>query len=176
MNTAVLSLGSNLGDSAALLDQAVTGLAGRGTQTRVTGISPRARTAPVVGETGPADQPDFLNQIVTVDTGLTPLELLDLAQQLEQLAARTREVRWGPRTLDIDLIAYRVADGDHWTELTLNSERLTLPHPRAHERAFVLAPWAWLDPEATLNGAPVAALAERAADRHGVHRLDGTDS
>lgn len=171
MNTAVLSLGSNLGDSAALLDAALKGLNGPGT--RITGISPRARTAPVVGDIGP-DQPDFLNQIVTVDTELTPLELLDVAQQLEHDAARTREVRWGPRTLDIDLIVYRVA-GDG-TELVLDSDRLTLPHPRAHERAFVLAPWSWLDPEATLSGALVAQLAERAADRDGVHRLEGTDS
>lgn len=168
---AVLALGSNLGDSAALLDAALLGLAAK---TRVTGISPRARTAPVVGEIGPEDQPDFLNQIVTVDTEMSPLQLLEVAQALEADAARTREVRWGPRTLDIDLISYRSRDaaGQLGPDTVLDTNRLTLPHPRAHERAFVLAPWAWLDPDATLNGDSVAELADRAADRDGVHLVD----
>jgi 2-amino-4-hydroxy-6-hydroxymethyldihydropteridine diphosphokinase len=86
---------------------------------------------------------------------------------VEQLHHRVREVRWGPRTLDVDIVAY--------ADLALDTGELTLPHPRAAERAFVLQPWAWMDPEATLGGVRVADLAARAADRDGL-ALFGADS
>ena len=85
-----------------------------------------------------------------------------MAHRLEQDHHRRRTVRWGARTLDVDLIAY----GD----LVSHHPDLTLPHPRAAERAFVLLPWLWLDPDAHLAGEPVAELAARAADADGVRR------
>ena len=156
--TAVLALGANLGDPSETLDHAVAVL------TVTPGIeevraSPRALTAPVGG---PPGQPDYLNQVVRMRTGLSPWELLGVAHRLEQDRHRRRTVRWGARTLDVDLIAYGDLVSDHLD--------LTLPHPRAAERAFVLLPWLWLDPEARLQGTPVAELAARAADADGVRR------
>ncbi|GAB3190180.1 2-amino-4-hydroxy-6-hydroxymethyldihydropteridine diphosphokinase [Nesterenkonia suensis] len=153
---AVLALGSNLGESAQTLDAAVAALE-ESEEVDVVAASPRARTAPVGG---PAGQPDFLNQVVEVETSLSPHGLLDLAQQIEAAHHRTREVRWGPRTLDVDLITYAGA--------RIASPRLTIPHPRAAERAFVLLPWSWMDPIALLDGLPVRDLAARAADVAGV--------
>lgn len=88
-----------------------------------------------------------------------------MVQRIEQAHHRTREVRWGPRTLDIDIITYG--------QLTSEDPVLTLPHPRAHTRAFVLAPWSWLDPEASLSGTPVADLVARADDAGSVTRVPG---
>lgn len=160
---AVLALGSNLGDSGATLAAAVDALAAA-EGVEVAAVSPRARTRPVGG---PPDQPDFLNQIVAVTTTLSPHGLLDVAQRIEAEHHRTREVRWGPRTLDVDVITYA---GAH-----IDSPRLQVPHPRAHERAFVLRPWSWLDPVALLDGVPVRELAAAAADDDGVERLDDVD-
>ncbi len=126
----VLGLGANLGDAAATLQGAVTALAqARGV--RVVTCSGVFATAPVGG---PPDQPEFLNAVVTVTTTLTPHELLRLCHGIEAAAGRERVVRWGPRTLDIDIIDFagRVMD----------EPDLVLPHPRAADRAFVLAPWA----------------------------------
>ncbi|MDS2173278.1 2-amino-4-hydroxy-6-hydroxymethyldihydropteridine diphosphokinase [Nesterenkonia sp. CL21] len=155
---AVLALGSNLGDSAQILDDAVAALDGSD-QVDVLNTSPRALTAPVGG---PVGQPDFLNQVVEVETSLSPHALLDVAQRIEAEHHRTREVRWGPRTLDVDIITYAGAHVD--------SPRLTVPHPRAAERAFVLLPWSWMDPIALLDGVPVRQLAAEAADAEGVRR------
>lgn len=157
---AVLALGSNLGDSGATLAAAVDALAAA-EGVEVAAASPRARTRPVGG---PEGQPDFLNQVVAVTTTLSPHGLLDVAQRIEAEHHRTREVRWGPRTLDVDVITYA---GAH-----IDSPRLQVPHPRAHERAFVLRPWSWLDPVALLDGVPVRELAAAAADDDGVERLD----
>ena len=140
---AVLALGANLGDPAATLSQAVQDLADTPGIT-LTGTSPRAVTAAVGG---PAGQPDAL---------------LGACQAVELAHHRTRDVRWGPRTLDVDVIAYGQLRSEH--------PELTLPHPRARERAFVLAPWSWLDPEAMLEGARVAELADQAADAGTVRR------
>lgn len=156
---AVIALGSNLGDSKQLLDDAVGGFRAA-SDIRVTAVSPRAKTAPVGGP----DQPDFLNQVLIVETTLSPYALLEFAHELEQAAARVRDVRWGPRTLDVDLIDYEHVASEHPV--------LTLPHPRAHERAFVLLPWSWADSTATLNQVPVAELAERADDAGTVHRVE----
>lgn len=156
--SAVLALGSNLGDSQQILHDAVEALRTHA-QVQVTAVSPLAKTAPVGGP----EQPDFLNQVVLVDTTLAPYELLQLAQKLEQAAARVRDIRWGPRTLDVDIITYDEVVSDHPV--------LTLPHPRAQQRAFVLTPWAWADPEATLNGVPVTQLAAQADDAATVQQV-----
>lgn len=146
MADAVLALGSNLGDSAATLQGAVDAL-GRTPGVAVTAVSPAYRTAPVGG---PA-QDDYLNAVVLVRTTLAPEELLQATAAIEQAWHRVREVRWGPRTLDIDLITV----GD----TVLDTPDLVLPHPRAHERAFVLVPWLAVDPQARLVGrGPVAEL------------------
>lgn len=124
----VLALGSNLGDSATTLQQAVAALA-EAEGVRLLRRSPLAVTAPVGG---PEGQPEFLNQVLEVETTLSPHALLDVAQRIEAAHQRTREVRWGPRTLDVDVITYAGAQ--------IDSDRLRIPHPRAAERAFVLAP------------------------------------
>lgn len=155
---AVIALGSNLGGSASILDDAVEAFR-KAPDIGIIAVSPRAKTAPVGGP----DQPDFLNQVLIIQTSLSPCALLEFGHKLEQGALRVRGVRWGPRTLDVDLI-----DIDN---VTSQHPVLTLPHPRAHERAFVLAPWSWADPGATLNGVLVAELAARADDAATVHRV-----
>ncbi|WP_026530029.1 2-amino-4-hydroxy-6-hydroxymethyldihydropteridine diphosphokinase [Haematomicrobium sanguinis] len=157
--TAVLALGSNLGDSASELDGALEDLEAEGT-VRILKRSPRIRSKAVGGP----EQPDYLNQVIEVATVLSSGELLAHTQSVENRHHRTREVRWGPRTLDIDIITYAEERSD--------DPALTLPHPRAAERAFVLQPWAWMDPEATLDGEKVAELAARAEDADGLVRVD----
>jgi 2-amino-4-hydroxy-6-hydroxymethyldihydropteridine diphosphokinase len=150
---AVLALGANLGEAATTLADAVSALR-RVPGLDVTQVSPVYRTAPVGGP----EQPDYLNMVVLADTTLSPEQLLDATSAIELTAGRTREVHWGPRTLDIDLVVV----GDH----RLDTERLTLPHPRAHERAFVLLPWLDLDPDAVLPGrGAVSILAAAVADQ-----------
>ena len=143
---AVLALGSNLGARQQELQRAVDQLAAT-PGLRVTAVSPVYETDPVGGP----DQPDYLNAVVLAETDLPAAGLLRRAHAIEAAARRTREVRWGPRTLDVDIIAY----GDQVSA----DPTLTLPHPRARERAFVLAPWRDADPDAELPGyGPVAAL------------------
>lgn len=103
-------------------------------------LSPVYETAPVGGP----EQDDYLNAVAVAETLLTPEALLERVQEVERAFHRVREVRWGPRTLDVDVIAY---DG-----LVRTDPELTLPHPRAHERAFVLRPWADIDPDAEITG------------------------
>ncbi|MBP3035764.1 2-amino-4-hydroxy-6-hydroxymethyldihydropteridine diphosphokinase [Arthrobacter sp. zg-ZUI100] len=157
---AILALGSNLGASRDTLSRAVAELADL-PGVRLQAVSPVVRTRPVGGP----EQPDFLNLVVSVETDLDPHELLAHCQAVENAHHREREVRWGPRTLDVDIITY----GD----LVLDDETLTIPHPRAHTRAFVLQPWAWMDPGATLNGTPVSELAARAEDLPGLEIFEG---
>lgn len=157
---AVLALGANLREPAQTLDAAVAALSALPHVTDVQ-ASPRAVTAPVGG---PPGQPDYLNQVLTLRTTLSAWELLAVAHRLEQEHHRRREVRWGARTLDVDVIAYGDLVSDH--------PDLTLPHPRAAERGFVLLPWLWLDPDAVLAGRPVAELAALAADAPGVRRAE----
>ena len=158
---AVLALGANLGDRAATLQAALDDLA-RVPGVVVTAVSPVVETDPVGGP----EQPPYLNAIALLATTLSPLELLAACLRVERAHGRVRDVRWGARTLDLDLIAY--------ADLVARSERLELPHPRAAGRAFVLAPWAAVDPGAHLpedgsqEGYPVAELLARAADRDGV--------
>jgi len=145
----VLAVGSNLGDRLGTLQGCVQAIGGL-PDTDVLAISPVYETAPVGG---PA-QPDYLNAVLIASTGLRPRDLLTAAQGIEADFGRIRPAgaeRFGPRTLDIDIISYGAQiSGD---------PVLILPHPRAYERAFVLAPWHDIDPGALLPGrGPVAAL------------------
>lgn len=149
--SAVIATGSNLGNCEAHLARVVDALNNH-PDIQVTAVSPLASSAPVGG----IAQPDFLNQIVIINTSLAAWELLQFGHTLEQDAVRVRDIRWGPRTLDVDLVTYGDVVSDH--------PDLTLPHPRAHERAFVLKPWSWADPTAVLEGTPVVDLAAQAAD------------
>jgi 2-amino-4-hydroxy-6-hydroxymethyldihydropteridine diphosphokinase len=147
-------LGSNLGDRIGHLRAAVAGLAAGGVgEVRVSSVY---ETDPVGG---PA-QPDYLNAVAVGETTLAPDELLTLAKALELQEERVRTVRNAPRTLDVNILAL--------DEVVLSTELLTVPHPRAHERAFVLVPWAEVDPGFVVPGlGTVAALAE-AVDGSGV--------
>lgn len=139
MTRVVLSIGSNLGDRMARLQAAVDGLG-----TSVRAVSPVYET----DAWGGVEQGPFLNAIVIADDpGLDGHGWLRLAQRLEQDNERVREVRWGPRTLDVDLVCCR----DDAGEVRCNDHDLTLPHPLAHERAFVLVPWLAVDPDAELS-------------------------
>jgi 2-amino-4-hydroxy-6-hydroxymethyldihydropteridine diphosphokinase len=141
MTRAVLSLGANLGDRAATLREAVEALTDDGLVAR----SRLYETPPW----GPVEQPPYLNAVVVVRGPRDAAGWLARAHELEQAAGRTREVRWGPRTLDVDVITVTEDDG---TPVVSDDPELTLPHPRAHERAFVLVPWAALDATAELPG------------------------
>jgi 2-amino-4-hydroxy-6-hydroxymethyldihydropteridine diphosphokinase len=141
MSRAVLSLGSNLGDRAGTLRTAIDGLKGDGLVARSTLFE----TPPW----GPVEQPPYLNAVVVVRGPRDARGWLERAAELEQAAGRTREVRFGPRTLDVDVIAVTEDDG---TPVLSDDPELTLPHPRAHERAFVLVPWLTLDPSAVVPG------------------------
>lgn len=156
----VLALGSNLGDSRATLTSAVQSLEAH-EDVVVVNASPVAQTKPVGG---PENQRDYLNQVVEIETRLSPHALLDLAQQIEAEHNRVREERWGPRTLDVDIVTYAGA--------VIDSPRLQVPHPSAAERAFVLLPWSWMDPVALLGGRPVRELATEAPDFQDVCRLE----
>jgi 2-amino-4-hydroxy-6-hydroxymethyldihydropteridine diphosphokinase len=139
MPEVALALGSNIGDSAAILQGAVDDLCG------VEGLTLEAVSC--VYETDPVGGPDqdaYLNAVVVGRTTLTGSELLAATQSIEQAWHRVREVRWGPRTLDIDIIAM----GDD----VIDTVDLAVPHPRAHERAFVLVPWHDADPRARIPG------------------------
>lgn len=156
MSRAVLSVGSNVGDRLAHLQSAVDAL-----RDVLVVVSPVYQTAPWGG----VEQDDFLNAVLLVDEEDTDEdEWLRRAQRLEHAAGRTREVRWGPRKLDVDIIAVDSVSRD--------DPALTLPHPRAHLRAFVLVPWLDVEPQAVLDGhGPVRDLVG-GVDSTGVHRRD----
>ena len=139
---AYVGFGANLGDPASTLQAAAAEL-GR-TAGTVTAGSHIYRSRPI----GLTDQPDFQNAVARLATTLAPEALLDELLGLEARFGRVREVRFGPRTLDLDLLWYE--------GVVRNDERLTLPHPRAHEREFVLRPLAELDPDLKLHGTSVA--------------------
>ena len=132
---AVISLGANIGEPRANLDIAVALLR---EATEVISISSYLTTKPVGGP----EQPDYLNAVVIVESELPAKDLLAVLNGIEAAMGRTREVHWGPRIIDLDLIQYG--------GLLVNDEKLTLPHPRAHERRFVLAPWFEIEPDAIL--------------------------
>ncbi|MEV6244299.1 2-amino-4-hydroxy-6-hydroxymethyldihydropteridine diphosphokinase [Lentzea sp. NPDC051838] len=154
MSRAVLSIGSNLGDRFAFLQSVVDGLS-----SYVVAVSPVYETA----AWGVEDQPDFLNAVVIVDgEGIDEWDWLRRGQALENAAGRVREKRWGPRTLDVDVVSVDGVTSDH--------PDLLLPHPGAFERATVLIPWLDVEPDAVLPGhGPVAALG---FSSEGVRRRD----
>jgi 2-amino-4-hydroxy-6-hydroxymethyldihydropteridine diphosphokinase len=157
---AVLALGSNLGDRLGTLQGCVQAIGGL-PDTDVLAISPVYETVPAGG---PA-QPDYLNAVLVVRTGLRPQDLLKAAHRIEADFGRIREERFGPRTLDIDIISYA---GEVSTDLVL-----TLPHPRAHERAFVLAPWHDIDARAELPGRGAVSHLLAGLDRGGIRQVPG---
>lgn len=154
---AVLAFGSNLGDRAATIREAVRML-GEDAGLRVQAVS-RLFETPALKPDGISEEaPAYLNAVARVHTILDPLALLAAVNRVEDALGRVRHERWGDRTLDIDIVDYDgiVSDDD---------PRIVLPHPRAHERAFVLVPWLDVDPDAVLPGyGSVAALAAAATD------------
>jgi 2-amino-4-hydroxy-6-hydroxymethyldihydropteridine diphosphokinase len=132
---AVISLGANIGDPKANLDLAV-GLLREAAN--LIAVSTYLQTRPIGGP----EQPDYLNAVAIVESELPAKDLLALLNGIETAMGRTHEIHWGPRVIDLDLIQYG--------GLLVNDEKLTLPHPRAHERRFVLAPWFEIEPEAIL--------------------------
>ncbi len=155
----VLALGSNLGDRLHNLQGALDALFDTGGLVFVV-VSPVYETAPVGG---PA-QPDYLNAIILARSWLPPRVILERGQAAEAAFERVRGEAWGPRTLDVDLIVY----GDEVS----NDPELTLPHPRAHERAFVLAPWLDVNPDGFIPGRGRVAALLKAVGPAGVRRLD----
>jgi 2-amino-4-hydroxy-6-hydroxymethyldihydropteridine diphosphokinase len=145
---AVISLGSNLGNRLETLQGAIDALEDT-PGVRVKAVSPVYETEPWGV---PADsQPSYFNAVVVLKTTLPPASLLERAHAVEEAFNRVRDERWGPRTLDVDIVTY--------ADVVSDDPVLTLPHPRAHERAFVLAPWRDLEPEAQLPGrGPVTEL------------------
>ncbi|WP_406829478.1 2-amino-4-hydroxy-6-hydroxymethyldihydropteridine diphosphokinase [Pedococcus sp. KACC 23699] len=139
----VIALGSNLGDSVDILHEAVMSLFG--VLDGDIEVSSPVETDPVGGP----EQPPYLNAVVVGTTYLAPSTLLAELHDIERGHGRTREVHWGPRTLDLDLVQY--GDPVFDTDVVMDSATLTLPHPRAHERAFVLVPWLRVEPEAVLR-------------------------
>jgi 2-amino-4-hydroxy-6-hydroxymethyldihydropteridine diphosphokinase len=156
---AFVGLGANLENPLQQVRQAISELDAI-EHTRVVVASSLYRSAPV----GYADQPDFINAVAKMQTRLSPHELLDALHVIENRHGRRRSLRNAPRTLDLDLLLYGM--------LVVDEDGLTLPHPRMHERAFVLLPLAEIAPEALLPGhAPVSQLLAQ-VDRSGVEKLD----
>ncbi|MCH8529839.1 MAG: 2-amino-4-hydroxy-6-hydroxymethyldihydropteridine diphosphokinase [Saccharospirillum sp.] len=157
MSQAWIALGSNLGVSENWLELALEQL-NQLPQSQLLACSPWYRSAAIGG---PADQPDYLNAVCQLQTTLPPLDLLHALQQIEAEAGRERLVRWAPRTLDLDIICYDA--------VISNDPELTLPHPRAHQRAFVLRPLADLTPDLRLHGKAVKDWLPDVADQR-LHR------
>lgn len=161
MKTAFLGLGSNLGDRRGHLLQALRGLAADPAIRVVCGSSVY-ESKPV----GVIEQPDFLNMVVEIGTTHPPLSLLAACLDLEARLGRERRERWGPRVIDLDVLTYG--------RLPWNDDRLVLPHPRMHERSFVLMPLAEIAPELLVNGMNVRDLAARVG-AEGVRRAAASD-
>jgi 2-amino-4-hydroxy-6-hydroxymethyldihydropteridine diphosphokinase len=159
MPEALLALGGNVGDVRATFDRAVAMLCERGAA-RLRARSADYRTPPW----GVTDQPAFVNCCLRIDTSLTPRTLLARTQTIETALGRnrTKEQRWGPRTIDIDLIAY--------DDVRCEEPDLTLPHHRALERAFVLVPLAEIAPDWDIGGTTVAAALAQ-FDPGGIEKL-----
>jgi 2-amino-4-hydroxy-6-hydroxymethyldihydropteridine diphosphokinase len=149
MTIAYVALGSNLGEPRQQLLSAVAALR-RIRDSKLLACSPVYRSEAI----GPGHQPDYLNAVAALDTALEPGQLLDALQAIETAQGRRREIRWGPRTLDLDILLF----GD----LVMDSRTLTLPHPRLKTRNFVLYPLHDLDPALTLPcGTRIASLLRR---------------
>ncbi|MGW5866349.1 2-amino-4-hydroxy-6-hydroxymethyldihydropteridine diphosphokinase [Streptomyces sp. NPDC055239] len=138
---AVISLGSNLGNRLETLQGAIDALEDT-PGLRVKAVSPVYETEP--WGVDPGSQPSYFNAVVVVKTTLPPSSLLERAHAIEEAFHRVRDERWAARTIDVDIVSY--------ADIVSDDPVLTLPHPRAHERAFVLAPWHDVEPEAQLAG------------------------
>ncbi|MCC9306642.1 2-amino-4-hydroxy-6-hydroxymethyldihydropteridine diphosphokinase [Kitasatospora sp. RB6PN24] len=157
--TAVVALGSNLGNRLETLQGAVDAL-GDTPGVKITAVSGVFETEALGG---PAEQPNYYNAVVLLRTTLPPYSLLERANAIEDAFGRERTVRWGARTLDVDIINFQ--------GVLSEDPVLLLPHPRAHERAFVLAPWLDADQAAELPGhGPVAELLAAIGDSQDVRR------
>ena len=157
MTAVILALGGNLGDRQANIQAAVKALKSHEAISKVK-LSPLVESFAVTLDGVDESKPKFLNAVISLETSLTAKELLAFAQQIETAQGRVRLMRWDSRTLDIDIIVFGT---------TLKATKtLTLPHPRAYERPFVLVPWMLLDPQAVLPGhGPVAKLAAGMQDQ-----------
>lgn len=149
-----IGIGANLGDRLEALQCAVDELATIG---QLVALSDVYETDPVGGP----EQPEYYNAVVVVETAASPQEVLATAHRAEQGKGRTREIRWGARTLDVDVLAYE--------QLVSDDPVLTLPHPRATERGFVMVPWAQIDPDFRLPDGRTVAQVD--VDTAGVRRL-----
>lgn len=155
MTEVYLSLGSNLGDREKYLKEAVKRLKSN-KNIVLKKLSPIYETKPV----GYLEQDNFLNAAILIETDLTPYELLDVTTSIEAELKRERTIKWGPRTIDIDILLY---DG-----LILNDEKLTIPHPHMWERAFVLIPLRDINPSLSKNGLSIDELIQGLIDKQGV--------
>lgn len=156
MTRVAVSVGANLGDRLAALQYAVDELGAIG---HVVAVSDVYETDPVGGP----EQPDYYNAVVVLETDATPSQVLATAHRAEQGKGRTREVRWGARTLDVDVLAYGRQVSD--------DPVLTLPHPRAFERGFVMVPWTQIDPGFALPDGRTVAEVAASAPANGVRRI-----
>ncbi|MEI6404690.1 MAG: 2-amino-4-hydroxy-6-hydroxymethyldihydropteridine diphosphokinase [Actinomycetes bacterium] len=157
-----IGLGSNLGDRLGHLQFAVAQLRAHA-QLSVNAVSPVYETDPVGGP----EQNEFFNAVVIAESDLSPDELLTIVQDIENARDRKREIHWGPRTLDVDLLAI----GD----TVIDTPTLVIPHPRIQERGFVLLPWAQVDPECDIpHLGIVRELALRVSDA-GIERIFESD-
>lgn len=166
MNTAYLSLGSNIGDRLDMLQEAVR-IVMNHEDLHISRISSVYETAPV----GFTDQASFLNMVVEVQSNLSAVKILSICLETEQVLGRIREFRWGPRCIDLDILLYN--------DENMESENLIIPHPRMHERGFVLIPLLELNPNLNhpITGVPFRQYVEE--QKEGVHlwkTFDGVDA
>lgn len=172
-----IALGSNLDSPHQQLDSALEALA-QHPNMQLVAVSNRYQTPPI----GP-QQPDFINAAAQLSTDLSPLDLLDALQAIEQQQNRVRSIHWGPRTLDLDILLYNNLVGDSLAggflvgdSLVIESERLTIPHPRIGERAFVLVPLMDLNPQLALpSGETVAQLLANCSQQGIVKTTNGEE-
>lgn len=158
MAKAYLSLGSNLGDKKENLDKAVE-LLKKHNNIQVIKVSSYYETQPV----GYTDQDLFLNIAVEIETSLSPYELLEYCSEIEQILKRRRIIRWGPRTIDVDILLY-----DNFIS---NDERLTIPHPRMTERAFVIVPLYEIAKDIRIKGQDINSILKK-LKKEGIRKID----
>ena len=159
LHEAYIAIGSNLENPEAQVQDAFEALAML-PKTRLSRVSSLYRTAPV----GYADQPEFVNAVARIETALEPRALLDALLAIERRHGRVREFANAPRTLDLDIVLYEGA--------SVNEPGLTIPHPRMHERAFVMEPLAEIAPDVDIPGSGRAADVAARLDRAGITRIE----